>query len=161
MNATIRPASGQEADVLSDLIRRSFRDVAERFGLTPANCPRHPSNCTPAWIVADLAAGRQYLLLAIAQTLTGCVAVKRGDARTGKIERLAVLPEHRHAGFGYLLLDHALRALRNMGLVRAELAIISDHTELRDWYVRRGFVPTDTRRFDHLPFAVTFMQKDI
>jgi GNAT superfamily N-acetyltransferase len=161
MNAAIRPASGQDVEVLSNLISRSFRNVAERFGLTPANCPRHPSNCTPAWIAYDLAAGKQYLLLEIAQAPAGCVAIKRSDARTGKIERLAVLPEHRLAGCGRLLLDRALQTLRDMGLARAELAIIADHTDLRDWYVRRGFLPTGTKRFDHLPFAVSFMQRDL
>lgn len=89
------------------------------FHLTPANCPHHPSNCTLAWIDTDLAAGKEYFLLEIDGQPAGCVAAVRHDACTGKIERLAVLPRHRRAGCGGLLLDHALQHLRGMGLTRA------------------------------------------
>ena len=40
----IRKAHSHDVSVLSGLIRDSFCDVAERFGITPENCPKHPSN---------------------------------------------------------------------------------------------------------------------
>ena len=42
----IRKASSGDSSMLSGIIRESFCDVAERFGLTSENCPKHPSNCT-------------------------------------------------------------------------------------------------------------------
>jgi hypothetical protein len=41
----IREADPDDKVLLTRLIRDSYRDVAERFNLTPENCPKHPSNC--------------------------------------------------------------------------------------------------------------------
>jgi hypothetical protein len=35
----IREANAADVHVLAGLIRQSYRDVADRFQLTPANCP--------------------------------------------------------------------------------------------------------------------------
>jgi ribosomal protein S18 acetylase RimI-like enzyme len=161
MQQTIRSVAPQDAAILAALIRRSFRGVAERFRLTPDNCPTHPSNCTEEWITFDLSRGKQFFLLEVGGRPAGCVAITRSDDRTGKIERLAVLPEARRHGCGSLLLEHALQALRGMGLARAELAIIAQHDDLCDWYVRRGFAVTGTREFPHLPFAAAFLSMDL
>ncbi len=53
----IREAGSADAEVLANIIRSAFRDVAERFSLTPENCPKHPSNYTTAWVDADLGRG--------------------------------------------------------------------------------------------------------
>lgn len=161
MQQTIRSVASQDAAILAALIRRSFRGVAERFGLTPDNCPTHPSNCTEDWIATDLSKGKQYFFLEIGRRPAGCVAITNGEAGTGTIGRLAVLPEARRHGCGTLLLEHALQTLRSMGLARAELAIIAQHSDLCDWYVRRGFAVTGTREFPHLPFAVAFLSMDL
>ena len=42
---------------------RAFRGVAERFGLTDENCPRHASNCTADWIEKDMDRGVTYFVL--------------------------------------------------------------------------------------------------
>ena len=39
----IRQATVTDIATLSKIIRLSFRDVADRFGLTPENCPKHPT----------------------------------------------------------------------------------------------------------------------
>jgi hypothetical protein len=39
----IKAATIEDVSVLSGLICHSYRDVARRFGLTPKNCPKHPS----------------------------------------------------------------------------------------------------------------------
>ena len=46
----IRTADVHEASLLAHLIRSAYGDVATRFNLTPQNCPKHPSNCTPDWV---------------------------------------------------------------------------------------------------------------
>lgn len=50
----IREANSQDS-ILSGLIRDAFRGVAETFGLTRENCPKHPSNCTDEWIENEIA----------------------------------------------------------------------------------------------------------
>ena len=48
---------------------------------------------------------------------------------------------------------------REVGARRVELGIISADVELRRWYEKLGFSVTNTARFEHLPFEVTFMRK--
>jgi len=49
----IREADSHEISLLSHLIRKAYRGIAERFNLTPENCPKHPSNCSDEWIEND------------------------------------------------------------------------------------------------------------
>jgi hypothetical protein len=53
----IREANSADVSLLCGLIRASFRDVAERFNLTPENCPKPPSNCTEEWLENDFVRG--------------------------------------------------------------------------------------------------------
>jgi hypothetical protein len=57
VEASIRHATRDDAEALADLIRRSFRDVAERFGLNRDNAPTHASNCEPRWLRSDFERG--------------------------------------------------------------------------------------------------------
>ena len=41
----IKEASKVDISVLSDILRKSFADVAERFHLTVENCPKNPAFC--------------------------------------------------------------------------------------------------------------------
>ena len=63
MGIVIRVATLDGVVLLAGLVRTAFRDVAERFGLTPDNCPTHPSNCTPGWIETALDDGVTYYVL--------------------------------------------------------------------------------------------------
>ena len=57
MEYTIRKCTREDVGILAETIRGSFRDVAERFGLTEQNCPRHPSNCRTDWVEKDMDRG--------------------------------------------------------------------------------------------------------
>jgi len=161
MEYTIRQARSEDSETLVKLIRTGFRDVAERFGLTKENCPTHPSNCTLDWVKADQSKGVKYFVLEQDGRPVGCVAVEQATPQTCYAERLAVLPEFRHKGFGRALMRHAIGAAKNMGAVRVEIGIISRKVELKDWYERMGFVVAQTKSLPHLPFQVTFMAIDL
>jgi hypothetical protein len=63
MTFAIRNAAESDVTCLAGIIREASRDVAERFGLTPENCPKHPSNCTAEWIEAGFEKGIVYYIL--------------------------------------------------------------------------------------------------
>jgi hypothetical protein len=48
MGILIREASREDVDVITETIRAAFKDVADRFGLTPENSPRRLENASPA-----------------------------------------------------------------------------------------------------------------
>jgi predicted N-acetyltransferase YhbS len=155
----IRQATRDEAARLAEIIQAAFGDVAERFGLTAESCPTHPSLCTAAWIERALDKGVTYYIAEDGGRAWGCVALEQAFPDVCYLERLAVLPEFRRKGLGRALVRHVLAEASALGARRVEIGIIGDHRELRDWYLSLGFRPIKTMRFDHLPFAVLFMER--
>ena len=158
VDTTIRRASAEDAEILACVIRRSFREVAERFHLRPENAPTHPSHCQPDWIRSDLGRGVSYYLLSSRGSVAGCVALEIASASLAYLERLAVLPEQRGRGFGAELVRHALGQARSAGAAVVSVGVIADAEELVAWYQRLGFAAAGTRRFPHLPFAVSYLE---
>jgi len=157
----IREATIKDRELLSKMIRESFRDVAKRFSLTAENCPRHPSNCTTSWIDSDMERGVQYFISYFDGRPTGCVGVESQNSHICYIERLSVLPGMRGKHFGSRLVKHALDFSASRGAERVSIGIIAEQTELRDWYKKFGFVEVQTKSFHHLPFQVCLMEYEI
>ena len=153
----IREADSDDVPLLAGLIRDSFRDVAERFSLTPENCPKHPSNCEAEWIESDLARGVTYYILEHNGTPAGCVALEIAGPDLCYLERLAVLEEKRRQGFGRALVDHVFAEAKALRTKQIGIGIIAADTELKSWYQKIGFTEEETKEFEHLPFLVTFM----
>jgi N-acetylglutamate synthase-like GNAT family acetyltransferase len=153
----IRKANSADIALLSSIIRESFRDVAVKFGLTPENCPKHPSNCTDKWITNDFARGVIYYLLERNGLPVGCVAIEKANNDLCYLERLAVLPEERCKGFGNLLVDQVLGTAKAWGAKLISIGIIAEQRDLKMWYQKIGFKEGETKEFSHLPFRVCFM----
>ena len=151
---TISVASPADASLLAGLIRVSFQPVAQLFGLTAENCPRHPSNCQPDWIEKDRARGVVYFLLKAVGEPCGCAAFEKADADGCYLERLAVLPAHQRKGYGRMLVAHVVDFARQAGSHHVRIAIIAKHQSLRTWYERLGFVAQETKAFPQLPFEI-------
>ena len=153
----IREANSADMSLLSRLVRQSYRDVADRFKLTPANCPKHPSNCTGEWIENDFGRGVIYFILEHRNIPAGCVAIERADDNLCYLERLAVLPHERKKGLGSQLVEYIFHTARELGSKKISIGIIAAQTELKQWYRKFGFIEGETKKFSHLPFRVTFM----
>ena len=153
----IREVNAADISLLSRLVRKSYRDVADRFKLTPTNCPKHPSNCTDEWIENDFGRGISYFILEHRDVPAGCVAIEKAEADLCYLERLAVLPHQRKKGLGSQLVEHIFRTAQKLGSKKISIGIIAEQTELKQWYRKFGFIEGDTKAFSHLPFMVTFM----
>lgn len=153
----IRQANVDDIPVLVDLIRRSFKDVAERFGLTKDNCPTHPSFYTTERITSDFEKNIQYYLLEADSLPVGCMALEKATEDICYLERLGVLPEKRRNGFGNALVQRVFEDAGSLGAKQISIGIIADHETLKSWYKNIGFKEMETKTFKHLPFRVTFM----
>ena len=153
----IKPASEDGSPTLARLIQQAYKDVALRFGLTPENCPKHPSNCTEAWIRSDLERGVAYSILTSGPTVAGCAALETTDPTAAYLMRLAVLPEFRRRGFGEMLVQHNIRQAQRLAMPSISIGLIAEQEELVTWYRKLGFILGETRQFDHLPFTVRYM----
>ena len=161
MSYLIREAKSPDTLLLTGLIRESFRDVAERFGLTKENCPRHPSNCTQEWIVTALEKGVRHYVLETEGLACGCAALEQISVEVCYLERLCVLPEFRGRGFGSALVNHVMDAGQGLEAHRVDIGIIASDGSLRNWYEHLGFTQTHTATFAHLPFEVAFLVHEL
>jgi RimJ/RimL family protein N-acetyltransferase/GNAT superfamily N-acetyltransferase len=153
----IRKTTIADIPTLSSLIRAAYRDVAERFGLTAENCPKHPSNCTDDWIKNDFDRGVEFYILEQIGSPVGCAALEIAGSGICYLERVSVLPEHRNKGYGRALVDHIMVEAKGRGQKTMSIGIIAAQKELKQWYAGIGFVEGETKEFEHLPFQVTFM----
>jgi phosphinothricin acetyltransferase len=158
---TIYRADRSHAALIAELLCRAFSDVAERFALTPQNCPKHPSNYTAERVFTDFERGAGYYILEADGKICGCVAWEYPRPDCIYLERLAVFPEQRGRGRGQALVEHVLQRAAHLGVASVQIGIIAAHDELKQWYQKLGFEETETRYFEHLPFKVTFMSHNI
>ncbi|MBN1572677.1 MAG: GNAT family N-acetyltransferase [Deltaproteobacteria bacterium] len=162
-NCEIRGATTDDVSLITSIIRRSFIDVADRFGLTKENTPTHPAYMTEEKIRGAMEKGTAFFILEDGDNAIGTVALEESGKSPGVFyaERLSVLPEFRKRGAGGLLLGRAVDEAVALGAHRVEIGIISEQAELQHWYEGWGFRVKGRKRFDHLPFTVTFMEMEV
>jgi len=157
----IREATLEDIGILAGVIRNSYQTVADVFNLTLENCPKHPSNCTEDWVSSDFSRGVSYIILESNGKIAGCAAVEKATSELCYLERLAVLPKHRHKGFGRSLVNHVFAKAVSLGIKKISIGIIARQTDLKTWYQTIGFIEGETKVFEHLPFDVTFMEYEL
>jgi len=157
----IKEANEADKGVLIGLIRDSFRDVAEKFGLTTQNCPKFVGFGAKERVDKDFEKGLRYYILEENDQACGCVALEKAGPDVCYLGRLSVLPRHRKKGYGEALVNHIFDQARTIGFRRVEIAIISKDKKLKNWYRKFGFVQKGTKKFDHLPFIVAFMSVEL
>jgi ribosomal protein S18 acetylase RimI-like enzyme len=151
MSYTIRQADAADVPGMVGIIRNAFFEVAVRFDLTEANCPKHPSNYKADWIEEALAKGVRFFILDLEGFSCGCVALEQAGPEVCYLERLAVLPVQQGRGFGRALADHVLEEARLSGARQVDIGIIAEHFELKEWYEKIGFVEQRTVPFPPSP----------
>jgi ribosomal protein S18 acetylase RimI-like enzyme len=142
------------------VIRESFQTVADELGLTERNCPTHPSFMSFERLKAETVKGLRCFGLFTGGAQAGFVAAFPASADLFYLERLAVLLDYRHRGYGRILVDHVFSFARERGGKRISIAVIHESDVLKRWYSDYGFRETGTKVFPHLPFTVCFMEKE-
>ena len=161
MKKTIHSASLHHAEIIAFIVSRANKDVAEKFELTLENNPKHPSFYTKEWVSSDIDRGEEYFLYQKEGVNCGCVAFEQPNSDISYLNRLSVLPEYRRKGIGGKLVKHVLEYSRTKNIQLVSIGIIAEHTLLKKWYLKMGFVEKETKHFDHLPFDVTYMSYEL
>jgi ribosomal protein S18 acetylase RimI-like enzyme len=142
------------------VIRGSFETVAVEFGLNELNCPTHPSLMTIDKLL-ELEKKANLFGLFLADVQAGFVAIERADETLYYMDKLAVLPEYRHKGYGKKLVEFVFDYVKNSHGGKVALGMIDESAVLKNWYQKLGFQETGTKNFEHLPFTVCFMEKSL
>jgi ribosomal protein S18 acetylase RimI-like enzyme len=155
--------SEAEIEECARVIASSFETVAQDFGLTQENAPTNPAFMTSEKLREYLKKPVVLLGLFLDEAQIGCVAIEKSkrEPETFYIERLAVVPMHRHKGYGKSLIDDATEVIRRVGGRKASIGVMNQNKPLIDWYLGQGFVEKECKRFEHLPFEVCFVSKSI
>jgi ribosomal protein S18 acetylase RimI-like enzyme len=159
---TIEPLElPRDREAAADIIRRSFRTVADDLGLTEDNAPTNPAFFRDAQLDTMAQKGISMLILTDDDGPAGFAALERAGEELYYLEKLAVLPEKRHRGLGRKLVEYCFRLVARKGGGRISIGIINENRVLKDWYGTLGFRETGLKDFPRLPFTVCFMEKRI
>lgn len=157
----IKEIGEQGINASVDVIRESFSTVADEFGLTKENSPSNGAFLDYGRLFDDYKRGIKMFGLFKNEKQIGFVALEKKDNSLFYLEKLSVLPEHRHKGYGRMLMDFAKGFVAEHGGSEISIGIIYENKRLLSWYESYGFMITGTKQFDHLSFVVCFMKLDI
>lgn len=91
----------------------------------------------------------------------GFVAIEKANNEIYYMEKLAILPEYRHKGYGKKVMDFVVNYVKGKDGKKISIGIINENEILKKWYLSYGFIETETKVFYHLPFTVCFMEKKL
>jgi ribosomal protein S18 acetylase RimI-like enzyme len=91
----------------------------------------------------------------------GFVAIEKSDKYLFFMEKLAVLPEYRHNGYGSRLIGFVVETVKKAGGKKISIGIINENKVLKDWYIQNGFSVSIIKQFPHLPFDVCFLERAV
>ncbi len=143
------------------VIRDSFITVATELSLDEDNCPTNPAFISLASLKALKERGIRMFGLLHDGRQVGFVAIEKAGDTLYYMEKLSVLLEYRHRGFGKMLMDFVFEYVRGENGEKVSIGIINENSTLKTWYEAYGFVEAGTRRFERLPFVVCFMEKKV
>jgi N-acetylglutamate synthase-like GNAT family acetyltransferase len=146
-----------------NVLNESHLTVAKEFRFSKLDNPTNNAFIDAVSLRTQLEKGIELYQLMLDDKVVGCIAIEKSikEADTFYIEKVSVVPDHRHKGFGLKLMKFALDEIKNRGGKCASIALIDSNLKLKIWYLKQGFIETGTKDFAHLPFKVCFMIKQI
>lgn len=151
--------SSEQLNICLDIIHKSFQTVADEMNLTKDNCPSYTAFIPIEKLISQFENNTPMLLYQYNRRFVGYFSLSINDDSV-ELNNLAVLPEYRHLGIGRELVDYAITYSKNiLGANKIKIGIVEENTILKEWYEKIGFVHIGTKKFEHLPFTVGFMEK--
>lgn len=159
----IREINRNDIPECVEIIKKSFKTVADEFGFTVENAPRFTAFATTEDRLNWQIDNEHRLMFVYEQdgVLCGYYSLLMQDNNECELNNLAVLPEYRYSGIGKQLLEHAYETARTQGCKRINIGIVEENKKLRSWYEENGAVHTGTKKFDFFPFTCGYMVKEL
>ena len=143
------------------VIRTSFLTVADCFNLTIENAPTNPAFITFERL-KELK-NKELKLYGLYNKPNnkqiGFIAIEKANNSLYYMEKLCILPQFRHNGFGKKIIDFVFNYVKKNDGDKVSIGIINENKILKKYYIKNGFIETDLKKFKHLPFTVCFMEK--
>jgi len=159
----IREITRDEIPACVEIIKKSFRTVADEFGFTEENAPRFTAFATTSDRLVHQMDEEHRAMFCFEENgvLLGYYSLLFQPGSECELSNLAVLPEFRHKGIGKLLLEHSFGVARRKGCRIMNIGIVEENKCLRAWYEANGAVHTGTEKFDFFPFTCGYLKKEL
>lgn len=154
----IRRIKETEIEECAAVIRKSFATVAKEFNITKVNCPTHTSFIQADKLKFKFDLGCPMFAYIDDNKIVGYFSLVPKQNGIMELDHLSVLPEYRHKGYGAEMIKYAIATAKSMNAETIKISIIEENAILKNWYLQNGFVHLETRRFEHMPFTVGFME---
>ncbi len=141
-----------------EVIHKSFATVAEEFGLTKENCPKHTSFIPLYFLESQMEWGWNMFGLFEDGQIIGYMSISKEDDNIYELHNLAVIPEHRHKCYGSKMIAYAKEVVKTLGGSKIKIGIIDESEVLKSWYISHGFNYIGNKKFDHLPFTSGYLE---
>lgn len=157
----IKVTTENQLDTCLNIIHKSFQTVADDMNLTKENCSSHTAFMPLEKLQNQFENGNPMFLYEYNNKIVGYFSLSIND-NSVELNNLSVLPEYRHLGIGKKIVNYAVDYSKNtLGVNKIKIGIVEENTILKEWYKTLGFVHTGTRKFEHLPFTVGFMELEL
>jgi ribosomal protein S18 acetylase RimI-like enzyme len=145
------------------LLNAAFATIADDFGLTKENCPTNNAFITAEALKAQSTEYIEFYYYLDQANIAGFIAIEKSKRETGLfyIEKVAAHPGFRHKGIGKQLMNFATERIKESGGNKISVGLINSNTILKDWYRHQGYKETGIKTFEHLPFDVCYMEKEL
>ena len=159
----IREVHREDIPACVNLIKQSFKTVADELGFTEENAPRFTAFAINEerllWQFDN--ENRPMYVYEDAGVLCGYYSLFMQENNECELNNLAVLPEYRHKGIGKELLEHSYSTARDKCCRLMNIGIVEENKKLRKWYEDNEAVHLGTHKFDFFPFTCGYMRKEL
>ena len=154
----IKKVSREQLPECLEVIHKSFATVAEEFGLTKENCPKHTSFIPLYFLESQMEWGWDMFGLFENEKIIGYMSISKENDDIYELHNLAILPEHRYKGYGSKMIAYAKKVVKTLGGSKIKVGIIDESVILKKWYISHGFIYIGNKKFDHLPFTSGYLE---
>ena len=163
MDEIIRNMLVEEIPECVNVIRTSFKTVADEFGFTEENAPRFTAFATDdRRLYYQFSEEHKPMFVYLkGNKIVGYYSLAILNEDEVELNNLAVLPEERHRGIGQKLLKDCFERAKALGIKKLKIGIVDENVRLRKWYESFGFIHTGSVKFDFFPFTCGYMKIDL
>ncbi|NBJ88772.1 GNAT family N-acetyltransferase [Acutalibacter sp. 1XD8-36] len=157
----IRSVSEPDIPRCAEVIRESFKTVADELEFTLENAPRFTAFAvTEERLIYQLNEENRHMYIFVSGgDIIGYFSLLVQAEGVCELNNLCVLPERRQEGIGAKLLWYAFETAEELGCSKMDIGIVEENRVLRRWYEGFGFVHTGVKKFDFFPFTCGYMEK--
>ena len=150
MSGQVSTAQVTDASALAELINSAYRGDSSRVGWTTEADLLNGGRTDEADLVEKMShPGHRFLKYIESDQLLGCVYI-HADGHRLYLGMLSVKPKWQNKGIGKKLMAASEEQGRLLGCRSVYMLVISERTELIEWYSRHGYRETGERR----PFLI-------